>query len=42
LAWVLSQITIGEETHPPGGGSARDLQRYLQELIDRLVVLARP
>lgn len=42
LAWVLSQISIGDEARIPGGGAAPDLRRYLQDLIDRLVVLARP
>jgi hypothetical protein len=42
LAWVLSQISIGDEARIPGGGAAPDLRRYLRDLIDRLVVLARP
>jgi hypothetical protein len=42
LAWVLSQITIGDEARIPGGGTAPELRRYLQGLIDRLVRLARP
>jgi hypothetical protein len=42
LAWVLSQISIGEEARVPGGVTAPELRRYLQGLIDRLVSLARP
>jgi hypothetical protein len=42
LAWVLSQISIGEEARVPGGVTASELRRYLQDLIDRLVSLARP
>jgi hypothetical protein len=42
LAWVLSQISIGEEARVPGGVKAPELKRYLQGLIDRLVALARP
>jgi hypothetical protein len=42
LAWVLSQISIGDQARIPGGGAAPDLRRYLHDLIDRLVVLARP
>jgi hypothetical protein len=42
LAWVLSQISIGDEGRIPGGGVAADLRRYLHDLIDRLVALARP
>lgn len=42
LAWVLSQITIGDDARVPGDATAPELRRYLQELIDRLVRLARP
>ena len=42
LAWVLSQISIGDDAEIPGGGAAPELRRYLLDLIDRLVVLARP
>jgi hypothetical protein len=42
LAWVLSQISIGEEARVPGGMTAPELRRYLLSLIDRLVALARP
>ncbi len=42
LAWVLSQIVIGDEARLPGDATASELRRYLAELIDRLVALARP
>jgi hypothetical protein len=42
LAWVLSQISIGDEARIPGGGSAPELRRYLHDLVDRLTRLARP
>jgi len=42
LAWVLSQITIGEEAKPPGGVTPAELHDYLRGLIDRLVRLAHP
>ena len=42
LAWVLSQISIGEGARVPGELTAPELRRYLQDLIDRLVSLARP
>ncbi len=42
LAWVLSQISIGDGASIPGGGAASELRQYLEGLIDRLAVLARP
>ncbi len=42
LAWVLSQVTIGDEARIPGGGPASGLTDYLRDLIDRLARLARP
>jgi hypothetical protein len=42
LAWVLSQITIGEEASLPGGVAPGDLRDYLRGLIDRLARLAFP
>lgn len=42
LAWVLSQISIGDEARIPGGVAAPDLRRYLEDLVNRLVALARP
>ena len=42
LAWVLSQIELGDDLIPPGGGSVADLRRYLAELIVRLTHKAFP
>ena len=42
LAWVLRQITIGEDASPPGGVSAEELREYLNTLIQRLTRLAFP
>ena len=42
LAWVLSQITIGDEAELPGGVAPAELRDYLGDLIDRLVRLAHP
>lgn len=42
LAWVLSEIEIGEDAEPPGGVSARELRRYLDDLVPRLTRLSYP
>ncbi len=42
LAWVLSQITIGDAATLPGGVPPAELRGYLWGLIDRLVRLAHP
>ena len=42
LAWVLSQIRIGEDATPPGGVSADELRQYLASLIARLSRLGFP
>jgi len=42
LAWVLSQISIGDEARIPGEVAAGTLRAYLERLVDRLVSLARP
>lgn len=42
LAWVLSEVTIGPDAAVPGGVTAADLSAYLDDLIARLAVLARP
>ena len=42
LAWVLSQIRIGNDAHIPAGISSVDLQAYLVDLIARLSRLAKP
>jgi hypothetical protein len=42
LAFVLSQISIGDGARIPGGVAAAELRGYLAGLIERLVELARP
>ena len=42
LAWVLSQLEIGDDAEPPGGVSAQELRAYLDELIRRLSDAAYP
>lgn len=42
LAWVLSQIELGDDVIPPGGISVTELRRYLTELIERLTRNAFP
>ena len=42
VAWVLSQITIGDDASLPGGVSPAELREYLAGLVDRLVGLAHP
>jgi hypothetical protein len=42
LAWVLSQITIGDSAALPGEVPPAELRGYLRGLIDRLVRLAHP
>ena len=42
LAWVLSEIRIGEDAQPPGGVSASELRDYLQDLRARLAQMALP
>lgn len=42
LAWVLSQITIGENVQLPGKISVTELRGFLQDLIERLKRLALP
>jgi hypothetical protein len=42
LAWVLSQIEIGEDAVPPGGVTAAELSVYLRDLERRLTALALP
>jgi len=42
LAWVLSQLEIGEDASPPGAVSADELREYLDELIQQLTELAYP
>jgi len=42
LAWVLSQIVIGDGAPLPGGVAPAELRSYLEGLIDRLARLAHP
>jgi hypothetical protein len=42
LAWVLSEVQIGEDAQPPGGVSAAELREYLQDLRARLARMALP
>jgi len=42
LAWVLSQIEIGDDATPPGGVSATELQAFVESLIQRLTAMAYP
>jgi hypothetical protein len=42
LAWVLSQITIGDDAKIPGGLSSADLRSFLSDLIARLARLSFP
>jgi hypothetical protein len=42
LAWVLSDVRIGEDTQPPGGVSASELRDYLEDLRARLARMALP
>jgi predicted nucleotidyltransferase component of viral defense system len=42
LAWVLSELRIGDDASPPGGVSAAELQEYLQDLRARLSRMALP
>jgi hypothetical protein len=42
LAWVLSQITIGDAATLPAAVPPAELRDYLRGLIDRLVRLAHP
>lgn len=42
LAWVLSEITIGDDAVPPGGISTKELRLYVADLQRRLAELAFP
>jgi hypothetical protein len=42
LAWVLSQITIGDDADLPGGVRPAEIRDYQKDLVDRLARLARP
>jgi hypothetical protein len=42
LAWVLSQIRIGDGAALPGDVAPRELREYLRGFVDRLARLAHP
>jgi len=42
LAWVLSQIEMGDDVALPAGASPADLRQYLADLIKRLTSAAFP
>jgi len=42
LAWAVSQMSVSELGAIPGDVPPADLERYRLQLIDRLLVLARP
>lgn len=42
LAWLLSEVSIGADAPLPGGGSARELETWRNELVDTLRRLAHP
>ena len=42
LAWVLSQIEIGDDASPPGDVSAIELRSFVEDLIRRLTAMAYP
>jgi predicted nucleotidyltransferase component of viral defense system len=42
LAWVLSEVRIGDDALPPGGVSAAELNEYLLDLRSRLSRMAVP
>lgn len=42
LAWVLSEVRIGDDARVPGGGDVVELRAYLADLLARLERLALP
>ena len=42
LAWILSQIKLGDDARLPGGVSVEELRQYLADLVQRLSRLAFP
>jgi hypothetical protein len=42
LAWVLSEVRIGDDAKPPGDVDVETLRAYLADLVSRLAALARP
>lgn len=42
LAWVLSEIQIGDDASLPGGMAVTELREFIKDLISRLTRLAHP
>lgn len=42
LAWVLSEVEIGDDAEVPGGGDVAELKVYLADLLSRLERMALP
>jgi hypothetical protein len=42
LAWVLSEVRIGDDASVPGDVAVASLRAYLADLVARLAALARP
>ena len=42
LAWVLSNLALPETGAIPGNVAREELDQYRRDLVDRLLVLARP
>jgi len=42
LAWLLSEIEIGDDATPPVGVSVIELRSYVKGLIQRLTEIAYP
>ena len=42
LAWVLSQVQIGDDARIPGGVTPEELRRFIADLIARLTHIAFP
>jgi hypothetical protein len=42
LAWVLSEVTIGDDARVPGDVTVPELRAYLADLVDRLSKRAYP
>lgn len=42
LAWILSEIRIGDDARLPGGVAVSELREYLRDLIERLSRMALP
>jgi Nucleotidyl transferase AbiEii toxin, Type IV TA system len=42
LAWVLSEIRIGDDAKPPGNVEVGTLRAHIADLVNRLTALAHP